>query len=68
LPATGESARKRSAETSADLTRQELQVARLARDGWSNTVIGLQSPQQPSLPNDVTKSRISLPRHGTIGW
>ncbi len=33
LLATGESARKRSAETSADLTPQELQVARLAR-GW----------------------------------
>src|SRR5262249_54251022 len=40
LLATGESARKRSAETSADLTPQELQVAGLARDGLSNTEIG----------------------------
>ena len=40
LLATGESARKRSAETSADLTPQELQVARLARDGLSNNEIG----------------------------
>jgi DNA-binding CsgD family transcriptional regulator len=40
LLATGESARKRSAETSADLTPQELQVAGLARDGLSNIEIG----------------------------
>ncbi len=40
LLATGESARKRSAEARADLTPQELQVARLARDGLSNTEIG----------------------------
>ena len=43
LLATGESARKRSANTDvtgADLTPQELQVARLAQDGLSNNEIG----------------------------
>jgi DNA-binding CsgD family transcriptional regulator len=45
LLATGESARKRSAktrDTPIDLTPQELQVARLARDGLSNREIGRQ--------------------------
>jgi DNA-binding CsgD family transcriptional regulator len=40
LLATGESARKRSVETRDELTAQEVQVARLARDGLSNPEIG----------------------------
>jgi DNA-binding CsgD family transcriptional regulator len=40
LSATGETARKRTAETSDDLTPQEAQIARLARDGLSNPEIG----------------------------
>jgi len=40
LLATGERARKRSVETREDLTAQELQVARLAREGLSNPEIG----------------------------
>jgi DNA-binding CsgD family transcriptional regulator len=40
LMATGERARKRTVETRDDLTAQEAQVARLARDGLSNTEIG----------------------------
>jgi len=40
LLATGETARKRSVETSSQLTAQEAQVARLARDGLSNPEIG----------------------------
>ena len=43
LLATGESARKRSADTGlagVDLTPQELQVARLAQEGLSNNEIG----------------------------
>jgi DNA-binding CsgD family transcriptional regulator len=40
LAATGEAARKRSVETSTELTAQEAQVARLAREGLSNPEIG----------------------------
>ena len=38
--ATGETARKRVVETRDDLTAQEAQIARLARDGLSNPEIG----------------------------
>jgi DNA-binding CsgD family transcriptional regulator/tetratricopeptide (TPR) repeat protein len=40
LEATGEKVRKRVAETRDDLTAQEQQIARLARDGMSNPEIG----------------------------
>ena len=40
LLATGESVRKRSVETRDELTAQEAQIARLARDGLSNPEIG----------------------------
>ena len=40
LLATGETARKRTVQTSDDLTPQECQIARLARDGLSNPEIG----------------------------
>jgi DNA-binding CsgD family transcriptional regulator len=40
LEATGEHARKRTVETRDDLTPQEAQIARLARDGLSNAEIG----------------------------
>ena len=40
LLATGERARKRTVETRDELTAQEAQVARLARDGLSNVEIG----------------------------
>jgi DNA-binding CsgD family transcriptional regulator len=40
LAATGETARKRSVETRMQLTAQEAQIARLARDGFSNPEIG----------------------------
>jgi DNA-binding NarL/FixJ family response regulator len=40
LLATGERARKHSVETREDLTAQEAQIARLARDGLSNPEIG----------------------------
>jgi DNA-binding CsgD family transcriptional regulator len=39
LLATGETARKRTVETRDDLTAQEAQIARLARDGLSNPEI-----------------------------
>ena len=40
LQASGEKVRKRSVETRDDLTSQEWQIARLARDGLSNPEIG----------------------------
>ena len=40
LLATGETARKRTDETRGELTAQEAQIARLARDGLSNPEIG----------------------------
>jgi DNA-binding CsgD family transcriptional regulator len=40
LLATGEKVRKRTAETRDELTAQELQISRLARDGLSNPEIG----------------------------
>jgi DNA-binding CsgD family transcriptional regulator len=40
LLATGETARKRTVETRDELTAQEAQIARLARDGLSNPEIG----------------------------
>jgi DNA-binding CsgD family transcriptional regulator len=40
LLATGEKVRKRSSETREELTAQEEQIARLARDGLSNPEIG----------------------------
>ena len=42
LTATGEKVRKRSDETRDELTPQEEQIARLARDGLSNPEIGAQ--------------------------
>ena len=42
LIATGQKARKRSVETRDQLTPQEEQIARLARDGLSNPEIGAQ--------------------------
>jgi DNA-binding CsgD family transcriptional regulator len=42
LVATGEKARKRTADTLADLTPQEAQIAQLAREGLSNPEIGTQ--------------------------
>jgi DNA-binding CsgD family transcriptional regulator len=40
LQATGETARKRTVHTSGELTAQEAEIARLARDGLSNPEIG----------------------------
>jgi DNA-binding CsgD family transcriptional regulator len=42
LLATGETVRKRRVETRGDLSPQEAQIARLARDGLTNPEIGAQ--------------------------
>jgi DNA-binding CsgD family transcriptional regulator len=42
LLATGANVHKRNVEAREDLTAQEAQIARLARDGLSNTEIGAQ--------------------------
>jgi DNA-binding NarL/FixJ family response regulator len=42
LVATGETVRRRSVETRDELTPQEEQIVRLARDGLSNPEIGAQ--------------------------
>ena len=42
LLAAGETVRKHAAETRAKLTAQEATIARLARDGQTNTEIGAQ--------------------------
>jgi DNA-binding CsgD family transcriptional regulator len=42
LTATGETARKRSPDTREELTPQEEQIARLAREGFTNPEIGAQ--------------------------
>ncbi|MEN3312537.1 MAG: hypothetical protein V7645_1866 [Actinomycetota bacterium] len=48
LEATGETARKRAVESSGQLTAQEAQVARFARDGLSNPEIGARLFVSPS--------------------
>jgi DNA-binding NarL/FixJ family response regulator len=53
LLATGETARKRTAETGGQLTAQETQIARLAGDGLSNPQIGARlfiSPRAVEYP------------------
>jgi len=42
LAATGETVRKRGADTRDELTPQEAQIARMARDGLTNPEIGAQ--------------------------
>jgi DNA-binding NarL/FixJ family response regulator len=67
LRATGETARTRAATTHGQLTPQEAQIARLARDGLSNPKIAAQlflSPRtiQYHLGNIFTKLGITSRR------
>ncbi len=79
LMATGERVRKRSTDTRDELTPQEEQIARLARDGFSNPQIGAQlfisaRTVEWHLGKVFTKLRISsrrelraaLPEHGGL--
>jgi DNA-binding CsgD family transcriptional regulator len=64
LRATGETARKRTVATTLELTAQEAQIARLAREGLSNPEIGARlflSPRtvQYHLGNIFTKTGIT---------
>jgi len=68
LLATGENVRKRRAQTTGDLTAQEVQIARLARDGLSNPEISTQlflSPRTVEwhLRKVFTKLGISSRKH-----
>ena len=54
LRATGERARKRTLETRQDLTAQEAQIARLARDGVSKAEIGARQLEQALPPEPAT--------------
>ena len=73
LAASGETVRKRTVETLTDLTAQEAQIAKLARDGRTNQEIAAQlfiSPRTVEwhLGNVFTKlgitSRKDLPSPG----
>jgi hypothetical protein len=60
LAATGETARKRTAsaadKASRELTSQEMQVARLARDGLANPKIGARTLTDANWPSDWRRS------------
>ncbi len=58
LLATGERVRKRSVETRDELTAQELQIARLARDGLSNAR-SARACSSASTPSPTTCARCS---------
>ena len=81
LVATGETVRKRTVETSSELTAREALIARLARDGLSNPEIGTRlfiSPRtvQYHLSKVFTKLNIGsrsqldrvLPRDQATAW
>jgi DNA-binding NarL/FixJ family response regulator len=67
LAATGERVRKRTVETHDELTPQEAQIARLAREGLSNPEIGARlfiSPRTVHIDVQVVPLAIvsSIPR------
>jgi DNA-binding NarL/FixJ family response regulator len=70
LQATGETARKRSVETRDDLTPQEAQIARLAREGLSNPDIGAQlfiSPRTVQYHLGKVFSKLGIASRNELG-
>jgi Bacterial regulatory proteins, luxR family len=82
LLATGETARKRTVDTSGKLTAHDAVIARLARDGLSNPEIGAQifistrtvqyhlarsSPSSPSAPEASSARSWPATRHHQVG-
>ena len=66
LLATGETVRKRTVETSRELTPQEAQIARLVADGLTNPEIGADALPQPANgrmapPEDLREARHQQP-------
>ena len=71
LLATGETARKRVVETREDLTAQEAQVARLARDGLSNPEIGARlfiSPRTVKYHLHKVFTKLDITSRSQLEW
>jgi DNA-binding CsgD family transcriptional regulator len=69
LLATGETARRRTTETRKELTAQEAQIARLARDGLSNPEIGARlfiSPRTVEYHLGKVFSKLSITSRGQL--
>jgi len=67
LLATGATARKRTIETRDQLTAQETQIARLARDGLSNPGRWYQAPRLAYVEVIGTVTGDRFVNHGPIG-
>jgi ATP/maltotriose-dependent transcriptional regulator MalT len=69
LLATGAKARRRSPDSRAELTAQETQIARLARDGLSNPEIGAQlflSPRTVEWPMRKVFTKLDISSRGQL--
>ncbi len=60
LVATGETARKRTVETSGELTGQEVQVARLARDGQARLAV-LSACETATIGEELVDEVVNFP-------
>ena len=63
LLATGETVRKRTADAPDELTPQERQIARRARDGQPNTEIGARAVPEPAYGRVASAQGIHQARH-----